>query len=70
MVKNTESGFDVARLSSNANKLDLFFNIAVSVELGDVSPQIFDLLLVLNTGETGHVAAAPPISVMHPAFIR
>jgi len=35
-----------------SNKSDLFFNIAVSVELTDVSPQVFDLLLVLNAGES------------------
>jgi hypothetical protein len=33
-----------------SNKLDLF--IAVSVELTDVSPQVFDLRLVLNAGES------------------
>ena|SRR6516164_1791859 len=30
----------------------LLFNIAVSVELADVSPQVFDLLLILNAGES------------------
>ena len=30
----------------------LLFNIAVSVELADVSPEVFDLLLVLNAGES------------------
>ena len=29
----------------------LLFNIAVSVELADVSPQVFDLLLILDAGE-------------------
>ena len=30
----------------------LLFNIAVSVELADVSPQVFDLLLVFNASES------------------
>ena len=30
----------------------LLFNIAVGIELADVSPEVFDLLLVLNAGES------------------
>jgi hypothetical protein len=39
-----------------SNKLDLF--IAVSVELTDVSPQVFELRLVLNAGDPAAVSGA------------